>query len=60
MDIFSMQDGRTLFYRECLLVLVPLRIVEAEWLIDGGALVHELNGAAGVGRDVTDGQQTVR
>ena len=42
---------------EGLLVLVPVGVVEAEGLVDGGALVHELDRAAGVGRDVADGQQ---
>ncbi len=28
---------------ECLLVLVPIGVVEAKWFVDGGALVHELN-----------------
>lgn len=32
-------------------------VVHAERLIDGGALVHELYGAPGVGGDVTDGEQ---
>ena len=32
-------------------------IINREWLINGGALCHELNGASGVCRDVTDGQQ---
>ena len=45
---------------ERLLVLVPVRVVEAEGLVDGGALVHELDGAARVGRNVADGQQPVR
>jgi len=29
-------------------------------MIDGGTLLHELDGAAGVGRDVADGEQAVR
>ena len=45
---------------EGLLVLVPVGVVEAEGLVDGRALVHELDRAAGVGRDVADGQQPVR
>ena len=45
---------------EGLLVLVPVGVVEAEGLVDGGALVHELDRATGVGRDVADGQQPMR
>lgn len=36
---------------------VLVGVVHAEGLVDGGALVHELDGAAGVGRDVADGEQ---
>jgi len=38
---------------------VLVGVVHAEGLIDGGALVHEVDGAAGVSRYVTDGQQSV-
>lgn len=37
---------------------VLVGVVHAEWLVDGGALIHEGNGAAGVGRDVADGEQS--
>lgn len=36
---------------------VLVGVVHAEGLVDGGALAHELDGAAGVGRDVADGEQ---
>lgn len=36
---------------------VLVGIVHAEGLVDGGALVHELDGAAGVSRDVADGEK---
>lgn len=39
------------------MVDVLVGVVHAERLVDGGALVHELDGAAGVGRDVADGEQ---
>lgn len=39
------------------MIYVLVGVVHAERLVDGGALVHELYGASGVGRDVTDGQQ---
>ena len=39
---------------------VLLGVVELERVVDGRALLHELDGAAGVGRDVADGQQAVR
>ena len=39
------------------LVLVLVGVVQAERLVDRGALVHELDGAAGVGGDVADGEQ---
>ena len=39
------------------LVLVLVGIVETEWLVNGGALVHEFNGAAWICRDVTDGDK---
>ena len=39
------------------LVLVLVGIVETEWLVNGGALVHEFNGAAWICRDVTDGNE---
>ena len=39
------------------LVLVLVGIVQTEWLINGGALVHEFNGAAWICRDVTDGNE---
>ena len=42
---------------EALLVLVPVGVVQTEGLVNGGALVHELDGAAGVGGDVADGEQ---
>lgn len=45
-----------LSYPESLLVLVSVCIVEAEGLVDGRALIHELDGATGVGRDVAYGQ----
>ena len=44
---------------EALLVLVPVGVVQAERLVDGGTLVHELDGAAGVGGDVADGKESV-
>ena len=37
-----------------------LGIVEFERVADRRALFHELDGAAGVGRDVADGEQAVR
>lgn len=37
---------------------VLVGVVHAERLVDGGALVHELDGASGVCRDVADGQQS--
>lgn len=40
--------------------LISVRVVEAEGGVDGGALVHELNGAARVGGNVADGQHAVR
>ena len=39
------------------LVLVLVGIVQTEWLVNGGALVHEFNGAAWICRDVTDGNE---
>lgn len=39
------------------MIYVLVCIIYAERLINGGALIHELYGAAGVSRDVTDGQQ---
>ena len=45
---------------EALLVLVPVGVVQTEGLVNGGALVHELDGAAGVGGDVADGEQPMR
>ena len=39
------------------LVLVLVGIVQTEWLVNGGALVHEFNGAAWICRDVTDGDK---
>lgn len=38
---------------------VLVSVVHAEGLIDGGALVHEIDGASGVGRYVADGEQSV-
>ena len=40
------------------LVLVLVGIVQAEWFVDRGALVHELDGTAWIGRDVADGNKT--
>lgn len=40
-------------------IYVLVGVVHTERLIDGGALVHELDGAPGVSRDVTDGQKSV-
>ena len=40
------------------LVLVLVGVVQAEWLVNRGALVHELDGAARIGRDVADGNKT--
>lgn len=37
---------------------VLVGVVHAERLVDGGALIHELYGAVGVGGDVADGQQS--
>lgn len=37
---------------------VLVGVIHAERLVDGGALVHEPDGAARVGRDVADGQQS--
>ena len=39
------------------LVLVLVGIVQTEWLVNGGALVHKFNGAAWICRDVTDGNE---
>lgn len=39
------------------MVYVLVRIIHTEGLIDGGALSHELNRAAHVGRYVTDRQE---
>lgn len=39
---------------------VLVGVVHAERLVDGGALVHELYGAVGVGGDVADGQQSAK
>ena len=39
---------------------VLFSVVELERLIDGRALLHELDGAARVGRDVADGQEPMR
>lgn len=36
---------------------VLVGVVHAEGLVDGGALVHELDGSARVGRDVADGEK---
>jgi hypothetical protein len=47
-------------YLKRLLVLVPVGVVEAEGLVDGRALVHELDGAAGISRNVANGQKSVR
>jgi len=38
---------------------VLLSIIELKWMIDGCALLHELYGAAGVSRYITDSEQTV-
>ena len=40
------------------LVLVLVGVVQAEWLVDRGALVHELDGTTRIGRDVADGNKT--
>ena len=40
------------------LVLVLVGVVQAERLVDRGALVHELDGTARIGRDVADGNKT--
>ena len=40
------------------LVLVLVGVVQAERLVDRGALVHELDGTAWIGRDVADGNET--
>ena len=45
---------------ERLFVLVAVGVIEAEGLVDGRALVHELDRAPGVGGVVADGQQPVR
>ena len=45
---------------ERLLVLVAVGVVEAEGLVDGGALVHELNRASWIGADVANADQAVR
>ena len=50
----------SLSYLECFLVLIPVGVVEAEGLVDGRALVHELDGAPGIGRNVANGQKSVR
>lgn len=39
------------------MVDVLVSVVHAEGFVDGGALVHKVDGAAGVGRDVTNGEQ---
>lgn len=39
-------------------IYVLVSVVHTERLVDGGALVHEVYGAPGVGRYVTDGQQS--
>lgn len=39
------------------MVDVLVGVVHAEGFVDSGALVHELDGAASVGRDVTDGEK---
>ncbi len=41
-------------------VLVLFGVIKAERRVDGGALVHELDGATWVGADVTDGKHAVR
>jgi len=35
-------------------------VVEFERVVDGGALFHELDGAAGIGGDVADSEQAMR
>ena len=45
---------------EGLLVFIPVSVVQAEGLVNCRALVHELDGASGVGRYVANRQQTVR
>lgn len=39
------------------MVDVLVGVVHAEGFVDSGALVHELDGAASVCRDVTDGEK---
>ena len=40
--------------------MLVIRVIETEWRLDTGAIRYELDGAAGIGRDVTDGYQTMR
>lgn len=39
------------------MVNVLVSVVHAEGFVDGGALVHKLDGAASVGRDVANGEE---
>lgn len=37
-----------------------LSVIELEWVVDRGALLHELHRPTGIRRNVTDGEQPMR
>lgn len=56
----SGQDMWTCPLPSLLVTFVGVRVVDAEGLVNGGALGHELDGAPGVRGNVADGHQSMR